>query len=372
MTLTGIGGTGKTRLALQAAADLLAAFPDGVFFVPLDQLTDPGLVASTIAQVLSLELSGSQSVEEALQAYLRSRHILLVLDNFEHLLAAASLVSTLLAACPKLKVLVTSREALHLRGEHEFPLEPLPLPDMHQPQTPDQLAQFASVALFIQRAQAVRPDFEVDNASAPAVAEICAFLDGLPLAIELAAARVRLFSPQALLARLKAQPALSMLSGGARDLPARQQTLQNTLEWSYNLLNPAEQALFRRLGVFDGGFTLEAAEEVCYSLDASPGEAFELLTSLVEKSLVRRSEDGAEQPRFSMLFILRQFALEILEHTDELPIYRAAHAAHFLSLAEQAKPVLEVGDPTRWLVILEGEHDNFRAALNWSISNSRT
>jgi predicted ATPase/class 3 adenylate cyclase len=376
LTLTGIGGTGKTRLALQAAADLLAAFPDGVFFAPLDQVADPALVAFAIAQALSLEQSGNQSIEKSLQTHLRERRTLLVLDNFEHLLPAAALVSELLAACPQLKIMVTSREGLRLRNEREFPVNPLPLPDpLHSP-PPDQLAQFASVALFIQRAQAARPDFTLNSATAPAVAEICAFLDGLPLAIELAAARVRMFSPQALLARLKAQPNLQLLSAGPRDQPARQQTLQNTLAWSYNLLNTDEQSLFRRLGVFAGGFTPEAVEAVCYPGGDQSEDIFTELTSLMEKSMLRRSEDGADQNRLSMLFILRQFAVGLLEQAGELPAYRQAHAAYYLTLAEQAEPddQIQALSPAQMspeiLRRLIAEEENLRAALQYSLTIS--
>lgn len=371
VTLTGIGGAGKTRLALQTAADLLAAFPDGVFFAPLDQLAEPSLVAAAVAQALSLELSGGEPIETALQVYLRARRALLVLDNFEHLLPAASLVSALLAACPQLKVLATSREILHLRGEYEFPVGPLPLPDPRRPEPPERLVQFAAVALFIQRAQATRSDFSVDSATAPAVAEICASLDGLPLAIELAAARVRLFSPQVLLARLKAQPALPLLSGGPRDLPVRQQTLQNTLEWSYNLLAPAEQALFRRLGVFAGGFTLEAAQAVCVPAGGYSGDLLEGLASLVEKSLVRGSPGGDGQPRFSLLLILGQFARRLLEQAGELSAAGEAHAAYYLALAQQAGPELSANNRAAWFAVLEREHDNLQAALRWALTHQK-
>jgi predicted ATPase/DNA-binding CsgD family transcriptional regulator/class 3 adenylate cyclase len=371
VTLTGFGGIGKTRLALQTAADLLAAFPDGVFFAPLDQISHSNLVVSAVAQALSLNLSGSQSVEEALQAYLHTRRALLVLDNFEHVQPAAPLISRLLATCPHLKIMVTSREGLHLRGEREFPVSPLPFPALGQAMLSDQLTQFASVALFIQRAQAVRPDFAVDNRSAPAVAEICAFLDGLPLAIELAAVKIRLFSPQALLARLKAHSPLQLLSTGARDLPARQQTLQKTMEWSYSLLNKEEQALFRRLGVFAGGFTVEAVAEVCRSPGESVDGSLAMLTSLVEKSLVWRREDDVEQLRFSLLFVLREFAWRLLEEAGELPAYRQAHTAYYLALAKQAEQELGTRDQVSWFAILAQEHDNFRTALTWAISSQK-
>jgi predicted ATPase/DNA-binding CsgD family transcriptional regulator/class 3 adenylate cyclase len=371
LTLIGIGGTGKTRLALQAAADLLPAFPDGVFFAPLDQLDDPSLVASAVARSLSLDLTGSQPIEDQLKNHLRVQRSLLVLDNFEHLLPATAFVAGLLAACTQLKILVTSREALRLRGEREFPVTPLSLPDPGKPVPVDQLLQFAAVALFIQRAQAVRPDFRVDIATAPAIAEICACLDGLPLAIEIIAARVRLFSPPALLARLKVHPDFQLLSPGARDLPVRQQTLQKAIEWSYNLLNSEEQALFRRLGIFAGGFTIEAVEVVCYSAGELPVHTLETLESLIEKSLVRSSEDESGQIRFSLLFVVRQFAVALLEKVGELNIFYETHAAYYLSLAEQAAPELRANNQPYWLSILERENDNFRAILRWAITDQK-
>jgi predicted ATPase/DNA-binding CsgD family transcriptional regulator/class 3 adenylate cyclase len=375
VTLTGIGGTGKTRLALQLAADLLPAFPDGVFLAPLDQIADPALVALALAQAYSIELTGSQSIEETIKTHLKTHKTLLVLDNFEHLLPAAPLVSRLLAACPQLKVLTTSREPLRLRGEHEFQVNPLPVPDLRQPIPLDHLAQFASVALFIQIAQAVQPDFAIDHASALAVAEICISLDGLPLAIEIIAAGVRMFTPQIILARLKAQPALQLVMTGPRDLPARQQTLEKALDWSYDLLTWEEQALFRRLGVFAGGFTIEAVESVCQFPDEPMGNILELLASLLEKSLIRRIEFDTDQTRFSMIFILRQYALKQLEEAGELAIYSDAHAVYFISLAEQVEPddpivFISPSDiPKEVVVMVETEEENLRAALHWSLTS---
>ena len=270
-------------------------------------------------------------------------------------------------------MLVTSRETLRLRGEHEYPLKPLPLPDLNQ--APEKLAQYASVALFIQRAQAVRPNFTLDNTTAPAIAEICTYLDGLPLAIELAAAHVRIFSPQVLLARLKSQPHLQLLSAGARDLPTRQQTLQNTLEWSYNLLTEQEQTLFRRLGVFAGGFTLPAVERVCYAQDEAVSNTVDNLASLIEKSLIRRNEDDGDQARFTQLFVIRQFALSILEKAGELRIIRQAHAAHYLTLAESVEPddPIHISTPSELTLEvvnqLDTEMENLRAALRWSLKS---
>jgi predicted ATPase/class 3 adenylate cyclase len=375
VTLTGIGGTGKTRLALQLAADVLSSFPDGVFFVPLDQISDPALVASAIAKAYSLALTGSQSVEETIKTHLRTHNSLLVLDNFEHLLPAAPLISKLLTACPQLKVLTTSREPLRLRGEHEFQVNPLQLPDSPMVNSLDHLAQFASVALFIQIAQSVRSDFAIDNTSAPAVAEICIILDGLPLAIEIIAARVRLFNPQIILAQLKAKPALQLVMSGPRDLPDRQQTLEKALDWSYNLLAPEEQALFRRLGVFAGGFSLEAVESVCKTSHQPESDILEMLSSLLEKSLIRRIELDSAQSRFSMIFILRQYALKQLEEVGELPVFGDLHATYFISLAEQVEPDDPIVDispsdiPKEIIAKVETEEENLRAALRWSLSS---
>jgi predicted ATPase len=269
LTLTGPGGTGKTRLAIQSASELLAAFPDDIFFVNLAPITDPHLVATTIAHTLGVIEMASKPVEETLRSFLRAKRALVLLDNFEQVLDAATMVADLLAATPELKVLVTSRTPLHLYGEHEFAVPPLALPptddgrwttDDRATERRDVISQYESVRLFIARAQAAKADFTVTNANALAVAEICHRLDGLPLAIELAAARIKLFTPEVLLARLS-QP-LALLTDGQRDLPARQQTLRNTIDWSYNLLDEDEQALFQRLGVFVGGWTLEATDVV--------------------------------------------------------------------------------------------------------------
>ena len=266
LTLTGPGGTGKTRLGLQVAADLLEDFDSGVFFVPLAAIRDPALVASSIARTLDIQEKAGQLLLDSLQESLQDKQMLLVLDNFEQVVAAAPLVAELLAACPRLKCLVTSRVVLRLSGEHEFPVPPLELPDPRHLPAVDALSQYAAVALFIQRALAVKPDFRVDNANAPAVAEICVRLDGLPLAIELAAARIKLLPPQAMLARLGRR--LELLRGGARDMPDRHQTLRHAIAWSYDLLEAGEQALFRRLAVFARGCTLEAAEAVCQAVHA--------------------------------------------------------------------------------------------------------
>ncbi len=295
VTLTGTGGVGKTRLGLEVAADLLGNFPDGVCFVPLASISNPDLVIPTIAQVLGIKEAGEQPVAELLQAHLRDKRLLLLLDNFEQVLAAATGLSDLLADCPQLKILVTSRAVLHIRGEHEFPVSPLALPDLsHLPES-ESLLQYAAVALFLQCAKAAKPDFQVTPANTRAIAEICVRLDGLPLAIELAAARIKLLSPQALLARLAHR--LQVLTSGARDAPVRQQTLRNTLAWSYDLLDAEEQRLFRRLSVFVGGCTLEAVEALSTALGEMAADVLDGVASLIDKSLLRQVEQEGEELR---------------------------------------------------------------------------
>jgi predicted ATPase len=368
VTLTGPGGTGKTRLALQVAADLVDDFRDGVCFVDLAPIRDPGLVVSAIAQPLGVREAGGEPPLETLKGFLRDQSPLLVLDNFEQVLDAAPTVAALLSAAPRLKVLVTSRTLLRLRGEQEYPVPPLPVPDpRHLPQLAT-LSHYGAVELFIQRAVNARPEFAVSNENAPAVAEICHRLDGLPLAIELAASRLRLFSPEALLARLGSR--LRLLVGGPRDLPARQQTLRDTIAWSYDLLAEPEQSLFRRLSVFAGGWTLEAAEAVCSESpdpDAT-GEILALLTALVEQSLVRQGEGGGET-RFGMLETIREFGQERLAQSGEAAAVRRQHAHFFLAVAEAAEGELSGPDQLLWLDRLEREHDNLRAALTWSIES---
>ncbi|MCA1678995.1 MAG: adenylate/guanylate cyclase domain-containing protein, partial [Actinobacteria bacterium] len=285
VTLTGAGGTGKTRLALQVAAELLGDFEDGVFFVDLAPITDPQLFVPTVARTLSVRERPGESLSETLKDYLRDKKLLLVFDNFEQLLDAGPAVSALLAGAPHLKALVTSRAPLHVSGEHEYSVPPLAVPDLIRSEPPARLAAYEAVQLFLERAQAVKPEFELTSENAPAVAEICARLDGLPLAIELGAARVRILSPQALLGRLSQR--LALLTGGARDAPARQRTLRDTIEWSYGLLNASEQRLFARLSVFLGGRTIDAAEAVCDPAVDLGAAVFEGLASLVEKSLLR-------------------------------------------------------------------------------------
>jgi predicted ATPase/DNA-binding CsgD family transcriptional regulator len=365
VTLAGTGGVGKTRLALQIASDVLDEFADGVRFVSLAPISDPDLVVPTIAQALDLEVSRARSLLDLLKAYLRDKHLLLVFDNFEHLLPAAPPLANLLTSCPTLKLLVTSRATLHVQGEHEFPVPPLALPDLTQMPEPEVLAHSAAVALFLQRAQAVKPTFRMTSATARPIAEICVRLDGLPLAIELAATRIKLLSPQALLARLEHR--LPLLTSGAQDAPARQQTLRNTIEWSYDLLSAREQRLFRCLSVFVGGCTLEAIEGLYKVLDGTLTNVFDAVASLLDKSFLQQTEYEDDEPRFEMLETIREYGLEALEASGEMEATQQAHAAYYLALVEQAEPELEGPQQAVWLGHLEREYDNLRAAMRWSL-----
>ncbi|HEX9373216.1 MAG TPA: tetratricopeptide repeat protein, partial [Roseiflexaceae bacterium] len=364
VTLSGPGGVGKTRLGLQVAAELLDSFADGVYFVALAPISDLAFVPSAIAQPLGIQERGSQPLVERMQEYLRDKRLLLVLDNFEQVLDAAALIAALLAAAPDLKLLITSRAVLHLSAEHAFPVPPLRLPDRQQHPTVAQLSQYDAVALFIARARAARPEFQVSNDTAPAVAEICYRLDGLPLAIELAAARSAVLAPQALLARLDQR--LKLLTGGARDLPARQQTIRHTIDWSYDLLDAGEQTLFARLGVFPGGCTLEAAEAVCNVDDTLPIEIMDGVATLLDQSLVHQTEGSDGEPRFTMLETIREYALERLAASGEAQSIRRQHAQHYLALAEAGAPGLWGVQHQESGALLEPEHDNLRAALVWS------
>jgi predicted ATPase/class 3 adenylate cyclase len=372
VTLTGPGGTGKTRLGLQIALELGEVFAGGVFFVSLSTINDPLLVIPTIAQALGIRDRAGQPLLARIAEMLQPKQVLLLLDNFEQVVGAASQVADLLTSCPQLKMLITSREVLHVRAEHEFAVPPLALPDpAHLPDLAT-LIRSPSVALFLQRAQAVKPEFQLTTTNARAVAEICVRLDGLPLAIELAAARMKLLSPEALLARLGRR--LAMLTGGGRDVPARQQTLRNTIEWGYQLLNTWEQRLFGWLSVFVGGCTLQAAEVVCNVSDDGSGQVLDGLASLVDKSLLQRMEqtgEGSEEPRLLMLETIREYALEVLTSSGEGNSARQAHADYFLQLAEEAEPALNGPLLAMWLDRLEREHDNLRAALHWAIEGGR-
>jgi predicted ATPase/tRNA A-37 threonylcarbamoyl transferase component Bud32 len=363
LTLTGPGGIGKTRLSLQMAAELSESFAGGVFFVDLAPLRNPALVLSTIAQTLSIQEAAGQSLLERLKEGLRQKQLLLLLDNFEQVLSAAVQVADLLAACPRLKVLVTSRERLHVRVEHEFAVPPLALPDLRHLADLAALSRAEAVALFLERAQATKPDFQLTPANARAIAEICTRLDGLPLAIELAAARIKFLPPSALLARLGQR--LQVLTSGARDMPARHQTLRHTIAWSYDLLDTQEQRLFRRLAVFVGGCTLEAVEAVSTAVGDTDANVLEGMASLLDKSLLQQTEQDSGEPRFAMLETIREYGLETLTSGGEVEATREAHAVYYLALAEQAEPQLNGPQQISWFERLEREHDNLRAALSW-------
>jgi predicted ATPase/class 3 adenylate cyclase len=365
LTLTGPGGIGKTRLSLQVAADLITDFPGGVYFVPLSALRDPDLIAPAVAQSLGIPVSGNRAPEDVVNEHLKERRVLLVLDNFEQLLPdGAPVVSRLLQASPELRVMTSSRAGLKIYGEQELAVEPLRTPSLRALPSLAALSQFAAVKLFIERAVAAKHDFQVTNENAPAIAGICERVDGLPLAIELAAARVKLFSPQALLARL--ETSVAVLGTGSRDLPTRQQTLKGAIAWSYDMLDDAHKRLFCRFSVFARGGSLEQVEAVC-----GPGLDIDVLTGLDEladQSLLRRLPDY-DEPRLLMLQVIKEFAAEMLEASGESDEMRDRHAAAFLSLAEVAAPKLFGADQKKWLDRLELDHDNFRAAFDWSIAH---
>jgi predicted ATPase/class 3 adenylate cyclase len=369
LTLVGPGGVGKSRMALQLAAEIIDDFANGVFFVDLASTTDPSVVISDIARTVGVKEAGDQSLNDVLKHYLQDKQMLLLLDNFERVTGAAPLVTPLLSSSPGLKVLVTSRVPLKVREEHEYHVSPLALPDTRPGHLPalDKLTQYEAVKLFIDRAQAVKLDFQVTNDNAPAVAEICARLDGLPLAIELAAARIRLLPPQAMLARL--QNRLKVLTGGAADLSARQQTLRGAIDWSYDLLSDAEKQLFRRLAVFAGGRTLGAVEAVCNAAGDLQIDILDGVESLVSKSLLRQEEGTGGEPRFVMLETIHEYAREKLEETGEAEEFERQHASYFLALGEEAEPHLTGPRLVEWLNRLEEEHDNLRAALGWALGS---
>jgi predicted ATPase len=340
LTLTGAGGVGKTRLGLQAANELIADFPDGVYFAPLAPLSDSKLVIPTMAQAVGLWEAEDRLLPGLLKAYLRKKCLLLILDNFEQVIGAALQVMDLLDACPKLKILVTSRVVLHVRAEHEFAVPPLSLPDPRRLPDFSTLSQYEAVALFIQRAQAVQPDFQVISTNAPAVAEICARLDGLPLAIELAAARIKLLSPEALLARLGRR--LPVLTSMARDVPARQQTLRNTIAWSYHLLDAQEKRLFRRLSVFTGNCPLVAVEALYTALGDGEASVLDSVASLLDKSLLQRLERQGGELRLSLLETVREYGLEVLAANGEMEATQYAHATYICDWRKRPSESLKV------------------------------
>ncbi len=368
VTLTGPGGTGKTRLALQVAAELSDLEWRGIYFVDLAPVSDSTQVIPTIASTLGLREERSRSPLECLKEEIDQNRLLLLLDNFEQVLDAAVRVSELLVACPQLKIMVTSRAVLRVRAEREFAVPTLRLPDSAQMPDLEALLQYEAIVLFVQRTQAVVPEFRLTDMNAPAVVEIVRRLDGLPLAIELAAARMKLLSPEALLARLN-QP-LQVLTSGVRDVAARQQTLRNTIAWSYNLLDAQERALFRRLSDFVGGCTLGAIEAVYGALGNATGLILDIVDSLVDKSLLQLREPGkGEEPRFAMLETIREYGLELLVASGELESVREAHAMYFLELSERADLDLSASDSPERLDRLEQEHDNLRAAMHWSLED---
>ncbi|HEY2017285.1 MAG TPA: tetratricopeptide repeat protein [Bryobacteraceae bacterium] len=350
LALTGPGGAGKTRLAIAVAAGIADQFTAGVQFVGLASITDPDLVATALADALEVQHAANRTTLQRIGDQLEnSGPFLLLLDNFEQVLPAATVVAKTLEACPTLKILVTSRSCLRIYGEQEFPVTAL--------------AQTSAIELFAQRAAAVWPDFTITSENAPAVQEICMRLDGLPLAIELAAARTKVLPPKAILDRLQSR--LQLLTGGALDLPERQQTLRKTIDWSHDLLNEAEGKLFRRIAVFAGGCTLEAAEAVCNTGRDLGIDLFEGLSSLVDKNLVQRVDRSDAEPRFAMLETIREYALERLSESGEQSAARRAHAAYCLVLAEEGNPELTPTERANWLTQCDAEIDNFRYALDW-------
>ena len=376
VTLVGSGGSGKTRLALHVASVLAGAFAQGVWFVALGGLSDPALVPMSIIQALNMKPGPRSSPIQSLTTYLRDKQMLLVLDNFEQLKDADAVVGELLAAAPGLKVLVTSRTMLHLYGEHKFSVPPLDLPSPDDIAGTEDLLQYGAIQLFVERAQAIVPEFALTAENAAAIVQICARVDGLPLALELAAARVKVLPPALLLERLSAAR-LPVLTGGARNLPARQQTLRNTINWSYNLLSPEEETTFARLGVFTGNWSLEATASMMQAVEADQedalftGSLLDMLEQLVDNCLLVRLPMAGEQVRFTMLETLREYALEQLDKQGELERLQDWHACYYLGVGESGEQGLRGPQQLVWLARLGAERDNFRAALEWSIRQAK-
>ena len=369
LTLTGAPGVGKTRLALALASDVLEEFTHGVCFVLLAPISDPDLVISAIAHALGLQEYGKRPLFAYLSAFLRTKQLLLLLDNFEQVLEAAPLLSDLLMACPELKILVTSRAVLHLEGEYVYKVPPLAVPDVQHLPAQNTLSQVASVALFADQAQANQSDFELTRDNAVAIAEICVLLDGLPLALVLAAARIKVLSPHILLVRLK--QGFEVLTGGRQDTPAHQQTLRATITWSYNLLSAEEQSIFRYLSIFVGGCTLEAAEAVGTAASENVTPILDVISSLIDNSLLVQREQEAGKPRLYMLETIREYGLEASASCGELERARDAHAAYYLALAECAESALAGAEQGSWAEQLERDHKNIRVALQWLLAQGK-
>jgi predicted ATPase len=368
VTATGPGGIGKSRLALEVAREVSDAFPGGVYFVPLAAVKDPGLLAFTIVRTLGIRETANQGAAETLREYLQNSlraPALMLVDNFEHMVEAATTLAGLLAVTPHLKLLVTSRAALRVHEEREFPVPPLALPDSRSKLSIEKLGEYSAISLFVQRAAAAKPNFALTEENAPVIAEICARLDGLPLAIELAAARIKLLSPAAMRSRLASS--LQLLTGGARDLPARQQTLRQAIDWSYDLLSEAEQRLFRRLSVFLGGCSLEAVESVCDTKQDLGLDVLDGMASMVDKSLARQTEQADGETRFMMLETIREYARGKMSESGEEAATRRSHAAYCLVLAEEAAAENAEENQPGWMERLEIESENIRAALDFLI-----
>lgn len=365
VTMTGIGGTGKTTISLAVAEKMLLYFDDGVFFVEMAAVTQPEVVASTIAQPLGIKEEGGKPALEMLKNHLRDKQMLLVIDNFEQVVGAANQIAELLATADRLKILVTSREILHIKAETEFPVPPLDVPEGAAALPFEELKDNDAVLLFAERARMTKPRFSLTRQNIGDVAAICARLDGLPLAIELAAARIRILTPAAILSKLENR--LNLLTGGARDLPERQQTMRGAVSWSYDLLNEFEKEVFRKLSVFTGSFRIEAAEFVCNAADDV--EVLDAVTSLIDKSLVIQKELSDGESRFRMLEVVRDFASELLVSNGETDATGRKHAEFYVALGETAEPYLQTAQSDVWLARLEEEHDNLRAAMRWSLIN---
>lgn len=372
VTLTGAGGAGKTRLAETISGRMRAEFSDGVFFVELAAIQDAELVFQAIAQTLEIKESGGKSLFKITRNFLHGKRILIVLDNFEQVVSAAPQLAEMLASAPTAKLLVTSRVTLRLSGERQYPVPPLASPPKNFAESLEKLVEYAAVALFVERARTAKPSFALTDENAGSVAEICHRLDGLPLAIELAAARVKILSPRAIL--LKLENRLKLLTGGARDLPARQQTMRGAIAWSYDLLDADEKLLFRRFSVFAGGATVESVETIGANYESNPNrkskaatEILDVISSLIDKNLLVSKERAGDEIRLSMLETIREFALDALEQSAEGDEIRCLHADFFLALAEKAEPQMQAAQSAVWLNRLEEEHDNFRAALSWSL-----